>query len=223
MQRLAEALGMSLPGLKKVFQKSDLSLERFRRICQVLDLDPGQVVNKDLPNGMQLKRLSAAADNYFMKEPAAFALYWCLAVERIDFERARQKLYLSKTESYRFLGKLDHFELLKWESEDKITVPEQSAFLFSGESKAALRFAKEQAHTLVDEAFGTAVKRVNGAVVSMRYLRLSAEELAVISVRLKEEIDKISRNHLFQGEHKSGKQAARVLLCLMPGEMPLVK
>lgn len=219
---LARALGLSVPGTKKIFQKSDISLERFKRICQALELSPSQLIDRDTQDGLKVKTLSRAADNYLTKERRAFYLYWSLVAEKLSLVESMRLLKIEKAESYRYLRKLDEFGLIRWDKDDEIILPDRVPFLFDRKATCAMRFAQGQAHTLVDQSLEAFEKGHSG--FSLRYLALSEEQTYALSLKLKEEINKHSRQNPYDGRiltKKSGKQPVRILLCVQPGEIPL--
>ena len=93
---LARDLKMSVPGLKKIFQKDDVSLLRLARICQLLELDPAEVVARQFQKGIEIKNFSRDADKYFLGKPRAFHLYWLLAVDRLSLKEAEKVLKLER-------------------------------------------------------------------------------------------------------------------------------
>ena len=218
MPALAEAVGLSLPGLKKVFQRKDISLERFRSFCQVLELNPAELIGREMQEGMKVKKLSAAADAFLAKEHRAFYLYWHLAVEKLSLSQAAEEQKMSRAEAYRYLGKLDHYGLLKWKTGDEIVVPESTPFLFDSTSVSAMKFARAQGLKLVDQSFDH--PKTNSALM-MRYLTLTQEELDSISLKLKDEVSRLLRNRSYKGRTLTTakrQRAVRVLLCIRAGE-----
>src|SRR4051812_39082055 len=81
---LARQLGMSISGAKKIFQKNDISLERFSNICRLLEIDPTDLVGKLGGTGSKVNFLPPAAEDFFAENDISFDLYWLLSVERLD-------------------------------------------------------------------------------------------------------------------------------------------
>jgi transcriptional regulator with XRE-family HTH domain len=220
--KLAEALDMSVSGLKKVFQKEDISLERFKHICQVLDLDPSDLVKKDLRSGIKVKTLSHEIDKYLSKEKRAFHLFWNLVIEKLDLEEARKWLQMSQPESYRYLTRLDRFGLIRWNKEDEISVPESAPFLFDSTTICAVEFARDQSHVVVDDAFDAITNTSEDSMIAMRYMSLSRDDLRLLTARLKSEINSLSKKSPYRGKQQSkmrGEQPVSVLFCVRPGNI----
>ena len=215
---LAKALKMSTSGVKKIFQKDDISLERFRRICQILSLDPAKLVAGDLSNGVKVKQLSSVADEYLFKEPKAFSLYCCLIAEKISLSEAMKKARLSKKEAYSYLKKLDEFGLVKWESGDKLILPDEMSFVFDTKSKAAMQFTKAHAHSLVDESFKEFDKNKK-IKLAFRYLDLDADELDLLTNKLMQELDLWTKKRpYFKNTRPTSEKSVNIFLCIAPRE-----
>lgn len=222
-KKLAQEIEMSLPGVKKIFQKDDISLERFNSICRILELDPSEVVKKGTRNGLKIKSISADADNYLAKDQRAFYLFWLLAVDGLDLNEATKILKLSPKETYNFLRKLDHFGLIQWEADDKIILPEQMPFVFERTSLAAMKFAKTQSTSLIEEVFSQSTDK--DSYLTHRYLSVPRQGLSEISLRLKEVVDDVSRKYLYRGRKyakDNGLMTTRILVCMAPGEAKFI-
>lgn len=219
--QLADRLKMSTPGVKKIFQKQDISLDRFHQICQFLRLDPADVLRREYRSGLNVKMITEEADQFFCKNPAAFHLYWCLAVEKRDLGEAISYMKLSKATTYKYLRKLDEFSLLQWEAADKISLPNQTPFLFDRQVACVMRFWREQAIATVTQCFSKPAPK--NSLAMARYLSLPVENLELVLRVLRDELDRLSMDYPYEGPTSSGPSSKRgrraptkVLLCLLP-------
>jgi DNA-binding Xre family transcriptional regulator len=219
---LADQIGMSVPGVKKIFQKDDIGLERFKQICRILEVDAADLIKKDSRHGLKIKSLSSDADAYLSKDQRALHLYWLLVIERLTLTEAMQNLKLAKEESYKYLRQLDRFGLVKWMEGDEVAVPDEAPFVFDYSVSCAVDFARNQAIGLVNEAFEA--KPTKQSHLSVRYVSLPPEKVLEFCNQLSEMADEISRKypHLGRGHSKSkGLVPSQFVFCLRPGEAQL--
>ncbi len=221
---LADRLGMSVPGLKKVFQKPDISLERFTHICRILNLDPSELIKSDLKDGQKVKKLSATADHYLAKESQAFKLFWLLTVERLELQEAIHILRLNKAQTYAILRQMDKHKLIIWQEGDRVIVPDRSPFIFERASVSAMKFANAQAHKLIDDGFNQ--KQSHPSCLGVRYLSMPRENLERLCVQFSEMLVELSRKYSPLGrKHRQENDLlpVQVVVCCRQGEIQIPK
>ncbi len=217
---LADKLEMSTPGIKKIFQKENISLERFKQICRVLELNPSEVLEMESRRAVRIKSLSKEADAYLAKEERALNLYWLLAIEKLTLSEAIQVLNFSKADTYGFLRNLDRFGLVKWLENDEVKVPDGAPFVFGQGTTCAEKFARKQALALISAAFDN--KPTHQSHLSVRYLNLPPEILSELAKKMADLADDISRKYPPVGRHKlreRGQLPAQMLICLRRGQV----
>jgi hypothetical protein len=222
-EELGRRLGLSLSGTKKIFQKSDIGLERFAAICRILDLDPRDAMDHAAAGALKVKALDEDVDAYLAAHPQAFRLYWLLAVERMNVSTSLSTAGIPRLDGYRMLRKLDDFGLIIWRAGDRVSLPDKVPFVFQSASVAALTFARERAHALVDEASAARAKREKTRFL-LRYLAVPAAEAKAATNELESRVHALSTAFPYAGKPARKKAKAvplRVLLCIARGDMPL--
>ena len=216
---LAKSLNMSVPGTKKIFQKDDIGLDRFCRICRVLDLDISTLMNKGYVRTYKIREISKEADSYFVNTPRAFHLYWCLTVERMGLSDTVKKLKMDKKEIYKYLRRLDEFGLLKWLEGDEIQIPELDTFVFNRKARSLKKYLQPEALTLVEETLNENPPRNNAAFL---VLSLSEANFQELQTEFSETLARFAVKFPYQGIPKSkedDKKPVRILYCLKEGAL----
>lgn len=149
---LAKTLKMSVPGIKKIFQRGDISLDRFNLLCNALGINAGELIKKSYAGGLKRRMVSPSADEYLASEFAAFKLYWCLAVERMTVKEARARLSLNQPDAFRMLKELDRHGLIKWMENDKVEIADDVPFIFDGRLACVRKWANIQTQAIIREA-----------------------------------------------------------------------
>ncbi len=212
---LAKKLKMSLPGLKKVFQRDDIPLGRFTQICHLLKLDPTDLIKENESRGFKLQKLTPEIDSYFMREPQAFVLYWNLTVEKWDLKTCLDEMKISRSSALKILRKLDQFGLVRWLESDSVEIPRQPPYLFDKSLHCIRRFMDVHARHVLDDA-------VKGNVVTMRYLSLPKDKYALAREQVLEVIDRMSFESSYKGEaeaNAAGEDPFRLVFCFLPGRV----
>lgn len=151
--QLANSLGMSESGIKKLFQAKDISLERLNQICRILNipihelLDPG--LNQDRT---ELITLSEKAQNYFLKNKNCFYFLILLHTEPKSVAEISKDYGISKSRTYEYLHALEELNILKWLPGDKVNLQKDVPTLFKYEGKFMKAIVREWAEELLDEA-----------------------------------------------------------------------
>ncbi|HJN77528.1 MAG TPA: helix-turn-helix transcriptional regulator [Myxococcota bacterium] len=109
--RLAEELGMSESGVKKVFRGPDGSFDRVVRICEVLGLDLEDVLA--LVDASPPWRLTEAQEALFVGEPRCWWFLRVLAKERWDPAAVMRRHPLSEEQVETWLVKLERREVIR--------------------------------------------------------------------------------------------------------------
>jgi DNA-binding Xre family transcriptional regulator len=216
--QLASALGMSLPGVKKLFQKNDINLGRFNRICQILQLDPAEALTQGMRDGLHVKSIQDAAEEFFLKERRSFQLYWLLTVEKLELDEAIREIAMEKAEAYRILGALDRFGMIRWLDGDRIVLPDAVPFLFERNTEPVTEFMREQAVKLVNEVLDQPAGDVTRPpYICLRYLSLPPVELEQLMQSIRKTLNDLWRRKPYLGRRESKappNAPAQILFCV---------
>jgi hypothetical protein len=211
---LARGLRMSVPGIKKVFQKKDIGLERFNRIASILRVDASELIRKNHRGGIGTKTFSREADAYLADHPRALRLYFCLAFERLELKEAMQAMKLERAEAYAILRKLDRFGLVEWLEQDAIRIERIAPFVWDRRLASIKRFVRDEATAMVAECVE---RRAGRETIAFRYVSVSPTGARDLSAKLVEVVDAAERRWPYRGRRESqreGLKALKVLFCL---------
>jgi transcriptional regulator with XRE-family HTH domain len=200
---LAKQLQMSLSGVKKIFQKEDISLDRFRHICSILGLDPAIVLQSSTSYGLKVKNFPPEADRYLSKEPQAFHLFILLSVERIPIKDAIEELRMSNAEAYRHLRALDRLDLLHWKSGDDVIVNNPVPYLFSNDLKCVIQFCRAQSMRLIEDNYRR--PRGKNTRSAIRYVQLPESKISTITDEFFQKLADLSKNYQPRGRKHAAK------------------
>ena len=110
---LAERIGVTESAVKKIFTGDDCAFGRLEQICDVLDVNIGDMLVALKSRSAKKFRLTAAQDLLFATEREAFALYWRVVYERQTLAIAQAEMRLSDQRTHYLLQQLDRVNLLK--------------------------------------------------------------------------------------------------------------
>ena len=216
---LAKRLKMSVPGIKKIFQRGDISLDRFNLLCNALGIDAGELIRKSYAGGLKRRMVSPSADEYLAEEFRAFKLYWCLAVERMTVKEARTRLNLSQADAFRMLKELDRHGLINWLENDKVEIADDVPFIFDGRLSCIRKWAGIQTQAILKSVMTEDLERL-----MIRQLALPIGAERAFLAELRELADEWTVRHSYPG-HKATQtrkmRPIRLMLCMADGEPEL--
>lgn len=79
---LAKQLKMTESGVKKMLNAKDISLRRVLKICEVLNVSPGQVFATAERQGIPTITLDPRQEGALIKDRRLLAAYWLIAIEK---------------------------------------------------------------------------------------------------------------------------------------------
>jgi len=127
---LAEGIGMSESGVKKIFTGSDGSFQRLAQICKYAGISLAEIVQSHKTVEVGFTEAQQAA---FLREPGLFQFYWVLAYERRPLAEAEKFFRFTKADSFRQLRQLDQLGLIKLLPGDRVRLPSVKAIRWSGD------------------------------------------------------------------------------------------
>ena len=119
---IAKALGLSESGVKKIFSAEDGSFQRISQICRLVGTTLPELF-QGLKSEMTDFTFSIDAQEFLLKNPRAFAIYWRLVYERMELSSAQKMAKLDDKEAFKILRQLDDLGLITLLPEGKVKVP----------------------------------------------------------------------------------------------------
>lgn len=109
---LAKELGLSVPGIKKILNNTDVSLARAIQICQVLGIEMSDVLASAEERATADKKFTDKQIEAFIRQPELFFFYMRLSYERKDLAEIQSEHRLSDSQTFKYLKKLDGLGLI---------------------------------------------------------------------------------------------------------------
>ncbi len=119
-RQLAERIGMSESGVKKLLTGDDISLSRLQQICDAIGVSLVDVIEASRHEAIRDVELSHDQQCYFLDHPATFAFFWRLFVERRSVAEIKRRDGLSNAQARRHLSALSRLGLLELGAGDRI-------------------------------------------------------------------------------------------------------
>jgi transcriptional regulator with XRE-family HTH domain len=146
-RELAQGIGMSESGLKKVFTASDGSFERLVSICRYAGLALQEILQ---PSTSVQVDFSDEQQKEFVRNPSTFRYFWYLVYERKSRDEIEKRMGLSKAEGFAKLRRLDQLKLIRLLPGDRLRVPAIRAVRWTGSSPFMRKLYQDWAHQVVD-------------------------------------------------------------------------
>ncbi len=111
-RELATELDLSESAVKQMFSSGNMTLARLDKICEILKLDLGDLVQLSDNAGRQLQSLSLEQESELISDPKLLLTAYCL-VNHWTFTDILRRYELTEVEGIRYLAKLDRMKLIE--------------------------------------------------------------------------------------------------------------
>lgn len=111
-RELATDLDLSESAVKQMFSSGNMTLTRLDKICEILQLDLGDLVQQSDNAGRQLQSLSLEQEAELISDPKLLLTAYCL-VNHWTFADILNRYELTEVEGIRYLAKLDRMKLIE--------------------------------------------------------------------------------------------------------------
>ncbi len=109
---LARELDLSESAVKQMFASANMTLARLDRICEIISLDLGDLVQQSENSGRQLQSLSIEQEAELISDPKLLLTAYCL-VNHWTFADILERYELTEVEGIRYLAKLDRMKFIE--------------------------------------------------------------------------------------------------------------
>lgn len=186
---LADGIGMSESGVKKIFTGSDGSFQRLAQICKYAGISLSEILDSESrAEGV----FSAEQQSAFLKEPEIFQLYWLLAYERRSLIDVENFLRLTKADSARQLQRLEQLGLLKVLAGQRLRLPSVEALQLNGDGPFMRKILQDWSQRFIAKMAKPSISP--NEFFSLRYLRMRSETYdALIKAQKELETDFLKR------------------------------
>lgn len=116
---LAERLGLSESAVKHMFSSGNFSLRRLDEVCDVLELDIGDLVNISEAHKHRIEQLSEEQEQEIMSDMRLLLLAYCL-LNYWTFEEIIARYDITPEQGLRYLRKLDRMKFIELQPGDRV-------------------------------------------------------------------------------------------------------
>ncbi len=120
---LAKSLDVPESTIKKWFTSQDGSFERISRISEALGISISNVMKALEEESVKTFSFSSAQQQYFLKDPLAFKIFWLLVYQRQTPQDIQRQFALSEKEMQKVLLRLDKLNLIIVGARDVVKLP----------------------------------------------------------------------------------------------------
>lgn len=172
-RELAQGIGLSESGIKKIFSAKDGSFQRLAQICRYLGISLAEIIEDHRTLNVTF---TAEQQKEFSKNPKLFQYYWLLVYERLPQSVLQAQLRLTKTEAFRWARKLDILGLIKLLPGDRLRLPTIKAVTWTGEGEFLNGLYRDWSRNLVNDISKPQAKE--GEYFLLRYLQMTPKTFA---------------------------------------------
>jgi len=183
-KNLAEQIGMTESGVKKIFGSKDCSFGRLNQICNVLGVSLGDLIQERDGSDTENVSYTMEQQQYFLKNPECLNFYWKLIFERLTVEQIQESESLSDALVFQYLKKLDELKLLILETGGKVHVPKIRRIGSFGKGPLIDKIYKEWSVDFVKEV--SAAHEQEDQQFIFRYVRMKNETYSEFLLAIKE-------------------------------------
>jgi len=109
---LAHELELSESAIKQMFSSGNMTLARLDRICEILSMDLGDLLQASDSAARQLQRLTLDQEAELISDPKLLLTAYCL-VNHWTFTDILNRYQLTEVEGIRYLARLDRMKLIE--------------------------------------------------------------------------------------------------------------
>lgn len=116
---LAERLGLSESAVKHMFSTGNFSLKRLDELCEVLELDFGDLVTLSDSLEPKIEQLSAEYEREIVSDPKLLLITYCL-INYWTFDEIIERYTITPQEGIRYLRRLDRMKVIELQPGDRV-------------------------------------------------------------------------------------------------------
>lgn len=185
---VARALKVSEPTVKRIFAGRNCTLKRLDEMCDVLQIELGELT-RGMPRARRLvDRLTKAQEEELMSDPALLCIAAC-AMHQMRVEEIVRLYRMDEAQCLRLLLRLEKIGIVELADNNRIRLRLSRAFSWIPDGPM-MRFVKSQAAEFFDHPFGGA-----GELMRLVSVRLSAEAQLALLKRIEQVVQEYAEQH----------------------------
>lgn len=187
---LAEEMGMSESGVKKLFTAKDISLGRLTQISGVLGLTLGSIFQLIEEQEIKSIKFTQRQERALYHDFSLFRVFWYLVVDEKNFDEIKKNEKINKDQLDRFLMKLENLDLIKLGQKNRIISIHKGLLRWSGEGPLLKKINKDWSEALL----GKALESTNeDSLHRLSYLKLTDKSQKELYQRINDLISEFAR------------------------------
>jgi len=188
---LADELGMSESGVKKLLTSKDISLTRVEQITRLIGLSLADLFQIADEAEVKNVRLSPKQENALFENNLLFRVYWFLAVEEKTLDAIKKSEKLTNDQLQRNLLKLENLDLIKIGKNNRIASVHKGLFRWASDGPLVKKLNNEWSENTLKKVLSH--KNNADCLHRLSYLRLSDKSKTAFYERLNELVNEFAR------------------------------
>lgn len=188
---LADELGMSESGVKKLLTSKDISLTRVEQITRIIGLSLADLFQIASEEEVKNVRLSPRQENALFENNMLFRVYWFLAVEEKTLDAIKKSEKLTADQLQRNLMKLENLDLIKIGKNNRVASVHKGLFRWASDGPLVKKLNNEWSENTLRKVLSG--KNSNNQLHRLSYLRLSDKSKTAFYDRLNELVNEFAR------------------------------
>ncbi len=167
-RELAKELELSESAVKQMFSSGNMTLARLDKICEILAMDLGDLIQLSESAGKQLQCLSVEQEAELISDPKLLLTAYCL-VNHWTFADILSRYQLTEVEGIRYLARLDRMKFIELLPGNKVKPLIASNFNWQPDGPIESYFRKEVQGPFFNTSFteGDSLRLVKNGDISI--------------------------------------------------------
>lgn len=144
-RELASRLDLSESAVKHMFSTANFSLKRLDELCEVLELDFGELVSLSEAQEQRIERLPAEFEEEIVSDIRFLLITYCL-INYWTFDEIIERYDIGRADAWRFLRRLDQMKIVEVLPGDRVRLLVANNFAWR-KNGAMERFFNERVQT----------------------------------------------------------------------------
>ncbi len=149
--RLAQRLGLSLSGVKKILNGKDLSLLRLQQLAEAIELSVVEILSAADDEKVQDVHLTPAQESLLLRDKDVFHFYWKVRIEGWSIQDYRSHYRRPRTEIKRILRALEKATLLRYLNDGTVEFLHRGMIRWQGRGPLVQHLNRQWSAQLIDE------------------------------------------------------------------------
>ena len=188
---LADELGMSESGVKKLLTSKDISLTRVEQITRIIGLSLADLFQIASEEDVKNVKLSPKQESALFENNMLFRVYWFLAVEEKTLDAIKKSEKLTADQLQRNLMKLENLDLIKIGKNNRVASVHKGLFRWASDGPLVKKLNNEWSENTLRKVLSG--KNSNNQLHRLSYLRLSDKSKTAFYDRLNELVNEFAR------------------------------